>query len=68
MVQHSEHNPKFQKQVLKKIKMEIDKGNAEPSNYGLLVDRGQLNRREFQVYGTQVTYNMNIGRHTKKNR
>lgn len=61
MVQHSDHNPNFQKQVLEKMKIEVDKGNAKPSNYGLLVDRVKLNIGEAQVYGTQVTYNMNIG-------
>ena len=61
MVQHSDHNPNFQKQVLEKMKIEVDKGNAKPSNYGLLVDRVKLNSGEAQIYGTQVTYNMNIG-------
>ena len=42
------------------MKIEIDKRNAEPSNYGLLVDRVQLNIGEPQVYGTQVIYNIHI--------
>lgn len=61
MVQHSDHNPDFQRQVLEKMKTEVDKGNAESHNYGLLVDRVQLNTGKPQVYGTQVTYNMHIG-------
>jgi hypothetical protein len=61
LVQHSDHNPEFQQQVLEKMKIEVDKGNALPNNYGLLVDRVKLNTGEPQVYGTQVTYNMNIG-------
>ncbi len=61
MVQHSDHNPDFQKKVLEKMKIEVDKGNAKPSNYGLLVDRVKQNTGEKQVYGTQVTYNMNTG-------
>lgn len=60
MVQHSDHTPDFQKQVLEKMKIEVEKGNAKPSNYGLLVDRVKLNTGENQVYGTQVSYNMNI--------
>lgn len=61
MVQHSDHNPQFQKEVLEKMKIEVDNGNAIPSNYGLLFDRVNLNTGEKQVYGTQVTYNMETG-------
>jgi len=61
MVQHSDHNPKFQKEVLEKMKIEVDKGNAPPSNYGLLVDRVKLNTGQKQVYGTQVAYNLKTG-------
>lgn len=61
MVQHSDHNPDFQKEVLKKMKIEVDKENADPSNYGLLVDRVKLNTGHAQIYGTQVTYNMHTG-------
>lgn len=57
MVQHSDHNPDFQKEVLKKMKIEVDKENAEPSNYGLLVDRVNLNTGKPQIYGSQVDYN-----------
>ncbi len=61
MVQHSDHNPEFQKMVLEKMKIEVDNNNAKPSNYGLLVDRVKINTGEKQVYGTQVTYNMETG-------
>jgi len=61
MVQHSDHTPDFQKKVLEKMKIEVDRGNAKPSNYGLLVDRVKINTGEKQVYGTQVTYNMETG-------
>ncbi|MGV6828439.1 MAG: DUF6624 domain-containing protein [Flavobacteriales bacterium] len=61
MVQHSDHNPNFQKEVLEKMKIEVDKGNAIPSNYGLLVDRVNLNTGRKQIYGTQVTYNTETG-------
>lgn len=54
MVQHSDHNPDFQKGVLEKMKIEVDKENATPSNYGLLVDRVNLNTGNKQIYGTQV--------------
>ncbi|WP_040279460.1 DUF6624 domain-containing protein [Psychroserpens damuponensis] len=61
MVQHSDHNPEFQTKVLKQMKIEIENNNADPSDYGLLVDRVLLNTGKAQVYGTQVTYNMNTG-------
>ena len=59
IVQHSDHNPEFQNEVLEKMKIEVDNGNATPSKYGLLVDRVKLNTGQAQVYGTQVRYNMN---------
>lgn len=61
MVQHSDHNPEFQKEVLEKMKIEVDRENAIPGNYGLLVDRVNLNTGKKQVYGTQVTYNLQTG-------
>ncbi|MEM7185633.1 MAG: DUF6624 domain-containing protein [Bacteroidota bacterium] len=67
MVQHSDHDPDFQKEVLEKMKIEVDRDNALPSNYGLLVDRVRLNTGGRQVYGTQVTYNMETGQAYPKN-
>lgn len=60
IVQHSDHNPEFQNEILEKMKVEVDNGNANSSNYGLLVDRVKLNTGQPQVYGTQVDYNMEI--------
>lgn len=61
IVQHSDHNPEFQKEVLEKMKIDVDNGNAKPSNYGLLIDRFKLNTDQAQVYGTQVRYNIHTG-------
>jgi hypothetical protein len=61
IVQHSDHNPEFQKEVLVEMKKEVAKQNAISTNYGLLVDRVNLNTGKAQIYGTQVTYNMNTG-------
>ena len=61
IVQHSDHNPDFQKKVLKKMKIEVEKGNADSQKYGLLVDRVKLNTGEKQIYGSQVTYNPKTG-------
>lgn len=60
MVQHSDHKPEFQKAVLEKMKVQVDQKNADPSNYGLLVDRVNLNTGKAQIYGTQVDYNLEI--------
>lgn len=61
MVQHSNHNPEFQKQVLKKMKIEVLNGNADPNHYGFLVDRVNINTGKPQVYGTQTSYRSDIG-------
>ena len=61
MTQHSDHNPRFQDEVLKKMKIEVENMNADPGNYGLLVDRVKLNYGLGQVYGTQVEFNKNTG-------
>lgn len=60
IVQHSDHNPEFQLEVLEKMKKEVDKGNADSRTYGLLVDRVKLNTGQPQIYGTQLDYNMEI--------
>jgi len=67
MVQHSDHTPEFQNEVLSKMRIEVEKQNAKPSNYGLLVDRVKLNSGQAQVYGTQVDYNFDIAQAFPKN-
>jgi len=61
ITQHSDHNPEFQQKVLEKMKIEVDKNNADPTKYAMLVDRVKINTGQKQIYGTQVTYNMNTG-------
>lgn len=58
MVQHCDPWPAFQEQVLTAMKLQVTKGNANPSNYAYLVDRVMINTGRKQVYATQVTYNM----------
>lgn len=60
MVQHTDHDPEFQRKVLEKMKVQVDKGNADPASYGMLVDRVNVNTGKAQVYGTQVSYNTEI--------
>jgi hypothetical protein len=62
LIQHSDHAPNFQSAVLEKMKIEVDRRNADSNTYGLLVDRVNLNTGKPQVYGTQVTYDMEIGK------
>lgn len=61
IVQHSDHDPAFQNKVLTKMKREVEKENADPKIYGLLVDRVKINTGKKQIYGTQVTFNTDIG-------
>ena len=61
IVQHSDHNPGFQNEALEKMEIEVKKENAEPSSFGLLVDRVKLNTGEKQIYGTQVAYDTVTG-------
>jgi hypothetical protein len=57
MVQHCDIDISFQSRVLEKLKIEVEKKNADGRHLALLIDRVKINNGEKQVYGTQVTYN-----------
>tara|TARA_B110000240_G_scaffold82047_1_gene93547 strand:- start:2260 stop:2931 length:672 start_codon:yes stop_codon:yes gene_type:complete len=57
MTQHSDFDTIFQNKILIALKKQVKKGNAKPAHLALLTDRILLNRKEKQVYGTQVSYN-----------
>lgn len=57
LVQHQDRFPELQRKVLKLMKVEIDKENADKSNFAYLTDRVAVNANEPQVYGTQMTVN-----------
>lgn len=59
MVQHCDRHPDFQQKILKSMKKQVDKGNAAAIDYAYLTDRVNLNTGQKQLYGTQVTYNIN---------
>lgn len=59
LVQHSDKFPEFQKSVLKSMKKEVKKGNANPDNYAYLLDRVSANGGEKQYFGTQADYRLN---------
>lgn len=61
LVQHSDHDVAFQKDILELMRSEINKKNASPSHYGLLIDRILINQGKFQLYGTQVEYDEKSG-------
>ena len=56
LVQHCDQYPEFQKKVLKSMDKEVKKHNANPNNYAYLYDRVKVNAGEKQLFGTQVTY------------
>lgn len=56
LVQHCDHDPAFQRRVLKAMRKEVKKKNANPENYAYLFDRVQVNAGEKQLFGTQVDY------------
>jgi len=62
IVQHSDHNPAFQNEVLEKMEIEVKKENADSRSFGLLLDRVKLNTGEKQIYGTQVAYDTETGK------
>ena len=56
-IQHADNDIKFQQEMLKELAKEIDKNNAEKSNYAMLEDRIAINLNQKQRFGSQVTYN-----------
>ena len=57
MVQRFDSDSTFQQLVLVEMKKQIEKTNANPSDFAHLTDRFNLNHRKFQVYGTQLKLN-----------
>jgi hypothetical protein len=53
MVQHSDHDPAFQKQVLGVLTGLKDQGETSPRNYAYLYDRLAANEGRKQLYATQ---------------
>jgi hypothetical protein len=61
LVQHSDSDVQFQKEMLIEITKEVKKGNVNAKNHAFLTDRVKLAQQKPQVYGTQVYYNTNTG-------
>ncbi|MCS3733696.1 DUF6624 domain-containing protein [Mucilaginibacter dorajii] len=54
IVQHCDDDIAFQERILVLLKKEVDKNNADRSNYALLTDRVLVNKHQKQIYGTQI--------------
>jgi hypothetical protein len=56
IVQHSDHDIEFQKEVLSILAKEVKLGHALVIDYAYLLDRVRVNEELPQIYGTQVYY------------
>ncbi|GEJ45866.1 DUF6624 domain-containing protein [Chryseobacterium sp. ON_d1] len=56
-IQHADNDVLFQQEMLKVLKKEIRKKNADRSHYAMLEDRIAVNQKKKQRFGSQVTYN-----------
>ena len=56
LVQHADHDPKFQEMVLDSMVDEVSVANADGKSYAYLKDRVLVNGGQKQLYGTQVSY------------
>jgi len=54
IVQHCDDDISFQEQVLALMKIEVAKNNADKNNYAYLTDRVLVNKKQKQIYGTQI--------------
>jgi len=62
MVQHFDKYVGFQQKVLKAMKVEVKRGNANGQNFAYLTDRVLINTDQKQKYGTQVLYDNSVGK------
>jgi hypothetical protein len=53
LVQHSDHDPQWQRQVLEQLGPRVRSGDMQPRYHAYLVDRVEKNAGRPQVYGTQ---------------
>ena len=60
LVQHQDKQPEFQNSVCEMMKIAVDEGRADNSNYAYLADRVKINSHQLQIYGTQMTMNKDL--------
>ena len=66
LVQHSDSKPMFQEEVLLAMKPVVLAGEASNESLALLTDRVRINTDRPQLYGTQVEFDVSLGRATPK--
>lgn len=54
IVQHSDHDPDFQREALEWLRVAVENDDASPGNLAYLTDRIAVGAGEPQTYGTQV--------------
>lgn len=54
LIQHADHNPDFQREMLRRLEPYLATGRISRSNYALLWDRVAVKDRRPQRYGTQM--------------
>lgn len=57
IVQHADNDVAFQEEYLRLMEKQTSTKNANISNYAFLVDRVKCNKKEKQIYGTQLWLN-----------
>ncbi len=58
IIQHCDEDVKFQQKVLKFMRLEVLKKNADGIDYAYLTDRVLVNTNQKQLYGTQTRLNI----------
>lgn len=58
MTQHCDHDVAFQEKVLAAMRIKVELHDADAKNFAYLTDRVRINTGRKQLYGTQVTYNV----------
>ncbi|MEO6523969.1 MAG: DUF6624 domain-containing protein [Mucilaginibacter sp.] len=66
MTQHCDHDVAFQEKILAAMQVHVARQNADAKNFAYLTDRVRINTGRKQLYGTQVTYNLNSCQATPK--
>ncbi len=62
LTQHSDHKPQFQEKVIQALKPLVIAGEARSDSLAYLTDRVRINTDRLQVYGTQVEFELALGK------
>jgi hypothetical protein len=66
LVQHQDKHPDFQLRVLSQMKLHAEKGSMSYLDYAYLIDRVKINTNQLQVYGTQMSLNIDSSSYIPK--